>query len=132
MKYKEKAKQFIHLYNTVKVLDSHVDGKKTLSENIADNGGMCIALQALRDICHNKQEEEKKKMYREFFTSYATSWRTKIRDEKLKSALKLDKHSPAFVRVNTVVNQFDEWYEAFDIKEDDAMFIKQENRLRFF
>ena len=130
--YGRKAKEFIQMYNKVKVLDSHVDGKKTLSENIADNGGMAISLQALKDTFGTCSEEEKKEKLREFFISYAVSWRTKIRDEKLKHALKTDRHAPADVRVNYVVNQFDEWYEAFDVKEEDALYVPKKDRVRLF
>ena len=130
--YGRKAKEFIGLFNKVKLLDTHVDGKKTLSENIADNGGMAIALQAWKDAFGHLEGEERKETLREFFISYAVSWRTNIRNEKLKHALHTDRHSPANVRVNYVVNQYDEWYEAFDIQEEDALFVEKKDRVRLF
>lgn len=131
--YKRKSKQFITLFNSIKLLGKKINGTRTLSENIADNGGIAISLQALKNtFTATTTEEEKKEMYRDFFTSYAVSWRTKIRNEKLLHALETDRHSPASVRVNYVVNQYDEWYDAFDIQKGDALWIPNEERLRLF
>ena len=44
----------------------------------------------------------------------------------------MDRHAPAFLRVNLIVSQFQEWYDAFDIKESDPMYIAPEKRIRIF
>ena len=111
-----------------------MNGEKTLSENIADLGGVGISLQALKDSMASLafDVEGVKEEYKKFFISFATSWRTKYRHEKLKSSLGVDNHSPAFLRVNLVVSQFDEWYEAFDIHSDSKMYIAPADRIRIF
>ena len=70
--------------------------------------------------------------YRTFFISYATSWRTLYRTRKLQTTLATDVHSPAYIRVNKVVSQMDEWYDAFEIDKASPLFTKPEHRIRFF
>ena len=101
------------LYEGVKTPHGSVNGKHTLSENLADLGGVAIALEALRAEMKSASPEEMKRAYREFFISYAVSWRTKQRPEKAKQALLLDRHAPAYLRVNLIVKQFAEFFQAF-------------------
>jgi hypothetical protein len=133
--YNHKTKDLIHLYSKQIVEGKHVDGEKTLSENIADLAGLGISLQALKDSMVMRgvvDMRDVKEEYKKFFISFATSWRTKYRHEKLKSSLGIDNHSPAFLRVNLVVSQFDEWYEAFDIHSDSKLYVAPMNRIRIF
>jgi putative endopeptidase len=125
--YKKKANALIELYNNSKVLGKKVDGKRTLSENIADLAGVGISLHAFKAYLLSKNivdENIKKEAYKKFFIAYAVSWRVKYKDEKLKLALEIDKHSPAFLRVNNIVSQFDEWYEAFDTEKETEDLIR--------
>jgi predicted metalloendopeptidase len=134
-RFTKKAKALEKMYSSVKVLGKHLDGENTLSENIADIAGLSICLEALRaNLCSRgiTGREEVAKEYRIFFISYATSWRTLYRNKKLKTSLVTDVHSPAYVRVNKVVSQMDEWYEAFDIDSDSPLYVKPEDRIRFF
>ena len=88
---------------------------------------MAIALEVLRD--HMKKETDRKQALKDFFTSYAVSWRTKDREEKAKQSLLTDVHAPPILRVNTVVHQFAEFYEAFDLTDKDAGWIPPEDRI---
>jgi len=128
--YNKKIEELVHLYSKQIVAGHHIDGEQTLSENIADLAGVGIALQALKDALKGKSEI--KEEYKKFFISFAISWRTKYRNEKLKSLITVDSHSPAFLRVNLVVQQFDEWYEAFDIRSDSKLYIAPGYRIRIF
>jgi putative endopeptidase len=132
--YNKKTKSLIQLFSSQTILDHPVSGSLTLSENIADLGGMAIALDALRDTLDKKKvsEEESKKAYQQFFLSYAVSWRVKEKPEKTLQSLFLDHHAPPRLRVNLIVSQFDEWYNAFDITEKDPMYIPPEKRIRIF
>ena len=106
----------------------------TLSENIADLGGLAIALHALRKKIAKDgiKEGEQKEAYRQFFTSYAVSWRVKEKPAKVLQSLFLDHHSPAALRVNLIVSQFQEWYDAFDIEPENTLYIPAEKRIRIF
>ena len=112
------TKSIIALFDKADYMGGHVDGELTLSENIADLGGLAIALQALKNEL-GADLGVQKKAYRDFFTSYAVSWRNKDRPKKAKQSLLLDAHSPAPLRVNLIVRQFEEFYVAFDVKEGD-------------
>jgi len=133
--FNKRSKALVKLYSRQKVAGKHVDGIDTLSENIADLGGLGISLQALKDDLQKMGVVDPacvKEEYRKFFVSFAVSWRSKYRERKLKRALTVDAHSPAYLRVNLVVAQFDEWYAAFDIDESAPMFVKGEDRIRVF
>lgn len=129
--FSKRARDLEKLYSSEKVLGRHLDGEITLSENIADISGMAICLEALRTKLKVSQEELLEH-YREFFIAYATSWRTLYRTKQLRTSLAADEHSPAYLRVNIVVAQMDEWYEAFGIDERDPLYKKPEDRIRFF
>ena len=132
--YEKKATALEKIYSSERIMGKRLDGEHTLSENIADIAGLSICLEALRANLKERgvPQEEIVQEYRIFFISYATSWRTLYRTKKLKSNLATDVHSPAYVRVNKVVSQMDEWYEAFDIDESSPLFTKPEDRIRFF
>jgi putative endopeptidase len=117
------------LFDGVTYMGGKVDGKLTLSENIADLGGVAIALTALKTELKGKSETDINAAYRDFFTSYAVSWRNKDRPRKAKQALLLDVHSPAPLRVNLIVRNFQEFYDAFGIKEGDPGYVPVEKRV---
>jgi len=114
--YERMSKEVEYLYDKQHTAYGKVDGEKTLSENLADLGGVAIALEALKADLKGASPEEIRAAYRDFFISFAVSWRTKTRPEKAKQALLLDRHAPAALRVNLVVRQFAEFYEAFGVE----------------
>ena len=124
----------MYLFNKQKVFGYHVNGALTLSENIADLGGLAIALDALRIRLDKERISEtfRKKAYRQFFTSFAVSWRVKEKQAKILQSLFVDRHAPPPLRVNLVVSQFQEWYDAFNIKTSDPLYILPEKRIRIF
>jgi putative endopeptidase len=94
----------------------------TVSENIADIGGVSVALQYLR-------ENTEKPDYKAFFESYASSWadvRTRQRAIVLAGS---DVHSGSWVRVNAVLSLFDEFYEVYNVKPGDGMYVPPEKRV---
>ena len=64
--------------------------------------------------------------------AWAQVWRNKIRDEALAQQIIGDPHAPARYRVNGIVRNFDEWYEAFGITEDDPLYLPPEQRIRIW
>jgi putative endopeptidase len=132
--YNKQTKALIELYSKQRIYGFPVSGRKTLSENIADIGGMGIALDALGKKLDTLAltGDERRQAYRDFFTSYAVSWRFKDKKKKRLQALIMDKHAPAFLRVNLVVSQFQEWYDAFQIQPGDALYVPPEKRIRIF
>ena len=127
--YRSKAKAVVRLYDKQLYRGKSVDGELTLIENIADIGGLEFSLTALKTVLGRPLTKMEK---REFFTSYAVSWRSKDRLKRAVELLVTDVHAPPMTRVNEVVRQFDEWYEAFDIDEHSTSWIAPENRIHFF
>jgi putative endopeptidase len=133
-KYKKKLDGIIKLFNKVKIGTVHLNGALTASENFADLGGTAIALAALEEALAEKKVSafERLTEIRDFFTSYAVSWRTKSREKRELQDVYLDKHAPPKSRVNLVVSQFDAWYEAFQVVPGDELYIRPEERIRIF
>ena len=133
--YKNRIKDLIRLYSKQIMEHQHVNGERTVSENIADLAGLAISLQALKDalqLAGIVEPEKIKEEFKLFFISFATSWRTKSRHKRLNTVLKTDVHAPANLRVNLVVAQFDEWYDAFNIEKNAKLYIAPEDRIRIF
>lgn len=130
--YQKRLNALIDLYSKAKVGGVHVNGEATASENLADLGGLAIALDALEFALAGRPAQDRLRELREFFWSYAVSWRTKQREKKALQAVFMDKHAPPEIRVNYVVAQFDAWYEAFSIVTGDDMYVPPEERLRIF
>jgi putative endopeptidase len=127
-KFNSKTRVLVYQYDSYKMLDSlGVNGEMTLGENIADNGGLQISLHAFHKSC----KESKSDMgqidgftpEQRFFLSYANIWKENIRDKSLARMLKEDVHSPAKARVNRALFNIDEFYRAFNIGENEKLFI---------
>jgi putative endopeptidase len=112
----------------------HLDGDKTLSENWADFGGLIISLDALKKEADRLglTDKEKKEAIKVFFTSYAVSWRDQKRKKKVLYNIERSVHSLSEDRVDRIVPHFQEWYDAFDVKEGDALYLPVKDRLKFF
>ncbi len=132
--YHKKTKALIELYNNTTYFGHLLNGYLTLSENISDLGGVDIALSALRQVLKDRKvsPERARAEYRDFFISYAVSWRTKEKKAKAMQSLFMDVHAPPPARVNNVVCQFEEWYEVFDVKPGDALYKDPQHRIRIF
>ena len=120
-------------YDAVQVLDSvHVNGKFTLGENIGDLGGLLGAYDGLQRFYKENGRPDDIDGYtaeQRFFMSWATVWRTKSRDEALRTQIKTDPHSPGRVRATQPLLNIQAFYDAFDIKEGDAMYLAPEDRV---
>ena len=96
-----------------------VNGELTLGENIADLGGMTIAFYALQEALKDKQVDkiDGYTQNQRFFLSWATVWRNNIRKEEALNRLIMDPHSPGSLRINGVVTNMKQFYEAFNVSE---------------
>lgn len=112
-----------------------VDGKFTLGENIGDLGGINAAYDGLQlylkengnpGLIDGYTQEQR------FFISWATVWRTKMRDEAIKNLVKTDPHSPGIYRAYVPLQNVDSFYKAFDIKSGDGMYIASEKRVKIW
>lgn len=131
--FTERADALAVQYDSVSVLEGvNVNGKFTLGENIGDLGGLLGAYDGLqRYYAENGRPEDIDGFTPEqrFFMSWATVWRTKSRDEALRTQIKTDPHSPGMVRATQPLLNIQEFYDAFGIKEGDAMYLAPEKRV---
>ncbi|CAN5414009.1 M13 family metallopeptidase [soil metagenome] len=111
--------------------DLAVNGKQTLSENIADVAGLAAALDAYHASLGGKPAPVIDGFTgdQRFFLAYAQSWRGYARPEAERQALVTDGHAPDQYRADTVRN-LDAWYAAFDIKPGDALYLTPEQRVK--
>ena len=109
----------------------HVNGKLTLSENIADVAGIAAAFDGYRAAYGGKAAPEKDGFTgdQRFFLAFAQAWRGKSRPEALRMQLLTDGHSPGEYRADTVRN-LDAWYDAFDVKPGEKLYLKPAERVR--
>ena len=112
-----------------------VDGKFTLGENIGDLGGVNAAYDGLQ--IHLKQSGRPDLIdgftpEQRFFISWATIWRSKARDEAIKNLIKTDSHSPGQYRAYVPLQNVDAFYQAFDIKPGDGMYLEDDKRVKIW
>ena len=111
--------------------DVAVNGKQTLSENIADVAGLADSLDAWRLTLGGKPAAGAGGFSAEqvFFISFAQFWRQKIREPALRQRLVVDGHAPAEYRADTVRN-LDAWYEAFGLKPGGKLYLAPADRVQ--
>ena len=111
-----------------------IDGNFTLGENIGDIGGLSLAYRAYQMSLNGVEPPIIDGLTgdQRFFLSWAQVWQRKYREDALIQRLTSDPHSPSEFRVNGVVRNFDEWYEAFDVQEDDKLYLPPKERVRIW
>jgi len=111
-----------------------VNGRLTLGENIGDVGGLSLAYRAYKIATKGKDVPVIDGLTgdQRFFLAWAQVWRSNQREESYRNRLRTDSHSPEEYRVNGVVRNLDEWYEAFGVTEDHAMYLPPEKRVRIW
>jgi putative endopeptidase len=127
--YRKRAAGVVRLYESRDYRGMEVDGSLTLVENIADIGGLEFALAGAKKALGRPLTKEE---LREFFDSFAISWRSKDRLARAEQLLATDSHAPPMLRVNHAVRQLDAWYDAYGIGADCEEFIPPAERIRFF
>lgn len=119
-------------FDSIVVLgDTHANGRFTLGENIADQGGLRVAYTAYHNSLGDSEGEviDGFTPDQRFFLSYANVWAGNIRDEEILLRTKTDPHSLGRWRVNGSLKNIEPFFRAFDIKEGDAMYLAPEKRV---
>ncbi|MCH9661022.1 MAG: M13 family metallopeptidase [Bacteroidetes bacterium] len=123
-------------YDAIEVLDSvYINGKFTLGENIGDLGGVLGSYDGLQKFFSDNGRPADIDGFtaeQRFFMSWATVWRTLSREDALRTQIKTDPHSPGRYRATQPLQNIDSFYEAFDIKEGDGMWLAPEERVRIW
>ncbi|MEY8613939.1 M13-type metalloendopeptidase [Limosilactobacillus reuteri] len=122
--FKQLAQKMIEEFDGIPFAGQKVNGKLTVSENIADAGGLSCALEAAKtEADFNAQE---------FFINWATIWRMKATEQYMQLLLSIDVHAPQKLRANIQAENLDDFYTAFDIKPGDEMYRAPEDRVHIW
>jgi putative endopeptidase len=120
-KFNKKVNAMVKQFDGIELPWGTVNGKFTVSENIADNGGMAVTL----DIMSRTEGVS----FEEYFTNWARVWCQKAKPEYQKLLLQVDVHGPAYLRCNMPPRNFPEWYETFGVKKSDEMYLAPSKRI---
>ncbi len=131
-RFTERADKLVAQYDNIIVLgDVHANGRFTLGENIADQGGLRVAYTAFRNSLNGEEPAPIDGLTADqrFYLAYAGLWAGNIRDEEILRRTKTDPHSLGRWRVNAALRNIESFYNAFNVTEGDAMYLAPEERV---
>ncbi|MDO4432712.1 MAG: M13 family metallopeptidase [Aerococcaceae bacterium] len=120
--YQGLAQRMVLQWDMLTYAGERIDGSLTLAENVADAGGLAVAIDALQ-----KQAGDDADM-QVFFESWAKSWRQKLTPEYERELIRWDTHAPNELRTNVTVQNNDLFHEVFGVKKGDGMYLAPEER----
>ena len=131
-RFKALADKLVEQFDAIEVLPGvHANGRFTLGENIADQGGLRVALTAYLDSNHDDPAADIDGFspLQRFYISYAGVWAENIRDEEIQLRTKTDPHSLGSLRTNATLRNIEEFHEAFGIELGDSMWREKDERV---
>ncbi len=126
------ADKIVEQFNQVEVAEGvKANGRLTLGENIADQGGLRVAYTAYHNSLNGAEAPviDGFTPDQRFYLAYANVWAANIRPEEVLSRTESDPHSLGRWRVNATLRNIEPFFKAFDVKEGDAMFRPEEERV---
>jgi putative endopeptidase len=133
--FKAKTGALVAQYSSFKAFpDLNVNGAFTLGENIGDLGGLSIAIKAYKESVKGKEAPVMDGFtgMQRVFLGWGQVWGEIVREEALRSQIANDPHSPAKFRINGVVRNVPEFYEAFNIKPTDSIYLAPDKRVKIW
>jgi putative endopeptidase len=133
--FQARTNALVNQYSTFKAFpDLNINGAFTLGENIGDLGGLSIAIKAYKMSLNGKEAPvmDGYTGIQRVFLGWGQVWLDKSREEALRSQVASDPHSPAKFRINGVVRNVPEFYEAFQIKPTDSLYLAPEKRVKIW
>ena len=131
--FEKKTQVLVDQFNAIEILPGlYADGKFSLGENIADQGGLRLAFTGLTDYAWAEGRPEDIDGFtgeQRFYIGYATLWAQNITDKEKENLTKNDVHSLGRNRVNATLRNIQSWYDAFNVTEKDAMYMPAEERV---
>ena len=111
-----------------------MNGDLTMGENIADMGGVTLALEAYHASLHGAPAPVLGGLTgdQRVLLSWAQAWRGKVRDDFVRRQVVSDPHSPRQFRVNGVVRNLDLWYDTFGVKPGDKLYVEPGKRVHIW
>lgn len=133
--FKAKTAALVEQYNSFEALPGlHVNGAFTLGENIGDLGGLSIAVKAYKESLQGKEAPVLDGFtgMQRVFLGWGKVWKEKIREEALRNQILADPHSPAKFRANGTVRNIPEFYEAFNVKPNNKLYLAPDKRVKIW
>ena len=132
-RFDERANVMRKFFDNILVApNTHANGEFTLGENLADYGGLTVSYTAYKNFGEKSEDAIGLTPDQRFFIAYAMGEAGNIRDEEILRRTKTDEHSLSRWRVNGILPHVDAWYDAFNIKESDKMYIAPEKRVKLW
>jgi len=134
-RFNNRTKMIVKQFNNYIAVDSlHINGELTQGENIADLGGVVMAYEAFRktDQYRNNIIIAGLSPSQRFFLGYALAWMENDRPETVASQVKSNEHPPAKFRVNGPLSNMPEFYQAFGVKQGEALWVPDSMRIRIW
>lgn len=134
-RFDARTKALVAQYNEFCPLEGHcVNGQLPLGENIGDLGGLSMAYTAYQMSLNGQPAPVLEGLSgdQRFFLAWAQIWKSKYRDEAMINQVKVGPHSPPQFRINGPLRNLNEWYKAFNVQPDDALYVKPEDRVRIW
>lgn len=128
VRYKSALSPLIQQYSSYQPFsDLHINGEQTVIENTADVVGLKVAYNAYRASLGDSPKSLEDD--RQFFIGFAQARRAKVTDEEIRKQIANDTHAPTKFRIATVRN-LDAWYQAFDVKQGQALYLEPAARVQ--
>ena len=138
-KFKALGNQYADFFDGIEILPGlHANGKLTLGENLADHGGLMVSYQAFKNVMQSGAagDTDSVKMgltpQQRFFVAYAGVWAQNITDQERRTRLKTDVHSQGEWRVKGALPHVKAWYDAFNVKPTDKLYLPEDKRLNLW
>jgi putative endopeptidase len=135
VKFEARAKMLGAQYDAFEPLPGvHVNGDLTMGENIADLGGLTLALDAYHASLHGQPAPVLDGLTgdQRVFLGWAQAWRGKVSDDYVKKQVVSDPHSPRQFRVLGPTHNINAWYDAFGVQPGDKMYVAPEKRVHIW
>ena len=139
MEFNARQQKLVNCFNLLEIMpdelpNEYADGVKTLGENTADLGGLLVGWQAYIEKLEREgyNREEMTKQERKFFQAYAEQWRAKYIPQYAKILKEKDEHSLPRERVNGTMMNIDRWYELYDVKFGNNLYLTPDTRARIW
>ncbi|TDR16281.1 M13 family metallopeptidase [Marinicella litoralis] len=132
-RFEELTNKLVKQFDAFTVVDgTHVKGEFTQGENIGDLSGLAIAYKAFKKNYTDNRIIDGYTPEQRFFLGWAQVWKRKYRDEELLRRIDTDPHSPSEFRTNGILRNLPEFYEAFNVKPGDGMYLPEEERVKIW
>lgn len=121
-----------HFNNILVAPNTYANGEFTLGENLADYGGVTVAYDAYKKYGEKSEDAIGLNADKRFFIAYAMTEASNITDDAVLLQTKTNEHSLSRYRVNGILPHVNAWYDVFDIKPDDDLYLTPEKRVNLW